>query len=97
MILWCKQGRLEPIQTYVKNNKRGLGAEKVKKKTPKPVETPDAQCKNDNVSFLDYVSHILKFCFLHFSVECLGEKKIFRRDKKMIAVKSFLSYCILVE
>ncbi|KAJ4709955.1 G-patch domain [Melia azedarach] len=44
----AEQGRLEPIETYVKNNKRGLGAEKVKKKTPKPVETPDAQCKNDN-------------------------------------------------
>ncbi|KAL2938986.1 G patch domain-containing protein 8 [Bienertia sinuspersici] len=27
-----EQGRLEPVETYVKKNKRGLGAEKVKKK-----------------------------------------------------------------
>ncbi|XP_015570804.1 G patch domain and ankyrin repeat-containing protein 1 homolog [Ricinus communis] len=26
-----EQGRLEPVQTYVKNNKRGLGAQKLKK------------------------------------------------------------------
>ncbi|KAK9705315.1 hypothetical protein RND81_07G047600 [Saponaria officinalis] len=28
-----QQGRLEPVETYVKKNKRGLGAEKLKKKT----------------------------------------------------------------
>ncbi|XP_021735497.1 G patch domain and ankyrin repeat-containing protein 1 homolog [Chenopodium quinoa] len=28
-----QQGRLEPVKTYVKKNKRGLGAEKWKKKT----------------------------------------------------------------
>lgn len=33
-MLW-KQGRLEPVETYVKNNKRGLGAEKGKKKAVK--------------------------------------------------------------
>jgi len=33
-LLW-KQGRLEPVETYVKNNKRGLGADKVKKKAVK--------------------------------------------------------------
>lgn len=32
--MW-KQGRLEPVETYVKNNKRGLGADKVKKKAVK--------------------------------------------------------------
>ncbi|XP_027365399.1 G patch domain and ankyrin repeat-containing protein 1 homolog [Abrus precatorius] len=31
-----EQGRLEPVETYVKNNKRGLGADKVKKKAVKP-------------------------------------------------------------
>ncbi|KAL2323924.1 hypothetical protein Fmac_022982 [Flemingia macrophylla] len=30
-----EQGRLEPVETYVKNNKRGLGADKVKKKAVK--------------------------------------------------------------
>ncbi|XP_052186881.1 uncharacterized protein LOC127797779 isoform X2 [Diospyros lotus] len=29
-----EQGRLEPVQAYLKKNKRGLGAEKVKKKPP---------------------------------------------------------------
>lgn len=29
------QGRLEPIKTYLKNNKRGLGADKGKKKIQK--------------------------------------------------------------
>lgn len=28
-----EQGRLEPLQTHVKNNKRGLGAEKIEKST----------------------------------------------------------------
>ncbi|PON68144.1 G-patch domain containing protein [Parasponia andersonii] len=38
-------GRLEPVETYWKNNKRGLGVDKVKKKAPKP---PDA--KNITIS-----------------------------------------------
>ncbi|KAK2635150.1 hypothetical protein Ddye_029942 [Dipteronia dyeriana] len=42
----CEQGRLEPIRTCLKNNKRGLGAEKVKKKVPKPLEVPNLECKN---------------------------------------------------
>ncbi|WCJ38961.1 D111/G-patch domain-containing protein [Euphorbia peplus] len=37
-----EQGRLEPLQTYLKNNKRGLGADKVKKKTPKTLQQPPA-------------------------------------------------------
>ncbi|KAL5761323.1 hypothetical protein ACOSP7_019839 [Xanthoceras sorbifolium] len=40
----CEQGRLEPIRTCLKNNKRGLGAEKVKKN---PLEAPAPECKND--------------------------------------------------
>ncbi|KAL5542998.1 hypothetical protein UlMin_010708 [Ulmus minor] len=34
-----EQGRLEPIQTHLKNNKRGLGADKVKKKALKPLDS----------------------------------------------------------
>ncbi|XP_015886713.2 uncharacterized protein LOC107421879 isoform X2 [Ziziphus jujuba] len=45
-----QQGRLEPVETYWKNNKRGLGAEKVKKKTVKPPETTDSNEKNDQPS-----------------------------------------------
>ncbi|XP_022763875.1 PIN2/TERF1-interacting telomerase inhibitor 1-like [Durio zibethinus] len=41
-----EQGRLEPVQACVKNNKRGLGAEK-KRKTPKPSHTPDSKAQND--------------------------------------------------
>ncbi|XP_031269868.1 G patch domain and ankyrin repeat-containing protein 1 homolog [Pistacia vera] len=42
-----QQGRLEPVKTYLKNNKRGLGSEKVKKKLPKPLEAPISECQND--------------------------------------------------
>ncbi|XWS39626.1 hypothetical protein CRYUN_Cryun18bG0071200 [Craigia yunnanensis] len=41
-----EQGRLEPVQAYVKNNKKGLGAEK-KRKTQKPIDTPDSKGKDD--------------------------------------------------
>lgn len=41
-----EQGRLEPVQAYVKNNKKGLGAEK-KRKNPKPSDPPDSKPKND--------------------------------------------------
>ncbi|XP_022749090.1 PIN2/TERF1-interacting telomerase inhibitor 1-like [Durio zibethinus] len=42
-----EQGRLEPVQAYVKNNKRGLGAEKKKRKTPQPIVTTDSKGKAD--------------------------------------------------
>ncbi|GMP92251.1 hypothetical protein CsSME_00042552 [Camellia sinensis var. sinensis] len=32
IIAYPSEGRLEPVQAYFKKNKRGLGAEKVKKK-----------------------------------------------------------------
>ncbi|XP_004297705.1 PREDICTED: angiogenic factor with G patch and FHA domains 1 isoform X3 [Fragaria vesca subsp. vesca] len=35
-----EQGRLEPIQTYLKNNKRGLGADKVQKVLKPPDPSP---------------------------------------------------------
>ncbi|KAI4358056.1 hypothetical protein L6164_001962 [Bauhinia variegata] len=42
-----EQGRLEPVETYVKNNKRGLGADKVKKKAVKPPIRDDSKEKNE--------------------------------------------------
>ncbi|XVE66416.1 hypothetical protein DITRI_Ditri08aG0078600 [Diplodiscus trichospermus] len=41
-----EQGRLEPVEAYVKNNTRGLGAEK-KRKSPKPKDSPDSKGKED--------------------------------------------------
>ncbi|KAL6187282.1 hypothetical protein ACLB2K_038682 [Fragaria x ananassa] len=35
-----EQGRLEPVQTYLKNNKRGLGADKVQKVLKPPDPSP---------------------------------------------------------
>ncbi|XP_059452894.1 uncharacterized protein LOC132183583 isoform X3 [Corylus avellana] len=50
---WCfradyyvKQGRLEPVQSFLKNNKRGLGADKVKKTAKKPYDTAASNEKN---------------------------------------------------
>ncbi|KAI8006794.1 hypothetical protein LOK49_LG07G00065 [Camellia lanceoleosa] len=46
-----EQGRLEPVQAYLKKNKRGLGAEKVKKK-PQHLENsehPVSDRKTDKV------------------------------------------------
>ncbi|KMT02544.1 hypothetical protein BVRB_9g202310 [Beta vulgaris subsp. vulgaris] len=47
-----QQGRLEPVETYFKKNKRGVGAEKVKKKilhlsttTPSDKEKPEKMSK----------------------------------------------------
>ncbi|KAM7463245.1 hypothetical protein LguiA_031366 [Lonicera macranthoides] len=42
-----EQGRLEPIQAYLKKNKRGLGADRVKKKTPELAEKLDADGTSD--------------------------------------------------
>ncbi|XP_059656182.1 uncharacterized protein LOC132303112 [Cornus florida] len=47
-----EQGRLEPIQAYLKKNKRGLGADKVKKKMPQRSENIEklaSDGKNDKV------------------------------------------------
>ncbi|KAF7142534.1 hypothetical protein RHSIM_Rhsim05G0152000 [Rhododendron simsii] len=47
-----EQGRLEPVQAFLKKNKRGLGAEKVQEK-PQMVEYsehPSSNRKNDKVS-----------------------------------------------
>ncbi|KAK9935790.1 hypothetical protein M0R45_022874 [Rubus argutus] len=41
-----EQGRLEPVQTYLKNNKRGLGADKIRKAV-KPPDSPSSNHKND--------------------------------------------------
>uniref|UniRef100_A0A803Q5L1 G-patch domain-containing protein n=1 Tax=Cannabis sativa TaxID=3483 RepID=A0A803Q5L1_CANSA len=37
-----EQGRLEPVEACLKNNKRGLGADKGKKKVLKPHDAKDA-------------------------------------------------------
>ncbi|XP_072962907.1 uncharacterized protein [Typha angustifolia] len=38
-----EQGRLEPLQTHVKKNKRGLGAEKVKQKLKSHEDPPTSK------------------------------------------------------
>ncbi|XP_039120299.1 G patch domain and ankyrin repeat-containing protein 1 homolog [Dioscorea cayenensis subsp. rotundata] len=44
-----QQGRLEPLETHVKKNKRGLGAEKIKKKKEElPVDPPSEVDSEDN-------------------------------------------------
>lgn len=50
--LSCKQGRLEPVQASVKNNKRGLGADKVKKKLKETTDTKASDKKNNQVKHL---------------------------------------------
>ncbi|XP_062108006.1 uncharacterized protein LOC133818909 [Humulus lupulus] len=42
-----EQGRLEPVEAYLKNNKHGLGADKGKKKAPKP---PDVKGNSTSYS-----------------------------------------------
>ncbi|XP_030551097.1 G patch domain-containing protein 11 isoform X2 [Rhodamnia argentea] len=42
-----EQGRLEPVETYLKNNKRGLGADRVKKKVH-PSHTGRSDQNNEN-------------------------------------------------
>lgn len=46
----CLQGRLEPVETYVKKNKRGLGAEKVKKKTLQSTANTPGEGKTEKMS-----------------------------------------------
>ncbi|KAE8671149.1 G patch domain-containing protein 11-like isoform X2 [Hibiscus syriacus] len=41
-----EQGRLEPVEAYVKNNKKGIGAEK-KRKTPKSTDHGESKAIND--------------------------------------------------
>ncbi|XP_057962071.1 uncharacterized protein LOC131153638 [Malania oleifera] len=42
-----QQGRLEPVQVNLKTNKRGLGADKVKKKRSQLSENDVSNAKND--------------------------------------------------
>ncbi|KAG2662837.1 hypothetical protein I3843_16G000700 [Carya illinoinensis] len=42
-----EQGRLEPVQAFLKNNKRGLGADKVKVAAKKSYVTAASNKKND--------------------------------------------------
>ncbi|KAL3502364.1 hypothetical protein ACH5RR_036813 [Cinchona calisaya] len=43
-----EQGRLEPVEAYVKQNKRGLGAEKVKRAKEKSKNPEKHSDKNEN-------------------------------------------------
>ena len=49
---------MEPIKTYLKNNKRGLGADKIKKTAKSPNDTAASNQKNVQVNF--FISNILK-------------------------------------
>ncbi|KAL5993367.1 hypothetical protein ACLOJK_014291 [Asimina triloba] len=49
----AEQGRLEPLQQHVKNNKRGLGAEKIKKKCAK---LPEDSSTKEHINNLYYES-----------------------------------------
>lgn len=71
----------------MKKNKRGIGAEKVKK--AKRIEAPEAESKNEKVSFVCFTSHILKFPFDQFSffyrlsIPPLGENKNLKMGKML--------------
>ncbi|EYU30248.1 hypothetical protein MIMGU_mgv1a019067mg [Erythranthe guttata] len=69
-----QQGRLEPIEAFIKKNKRGLGADKPKKSTdqPKPHDGEDAK-----VTLID---------INHFQV---AKSKPKRRSKKMRKIEEF--------
>lgn len=47
---------MEPVQTYLKNNKRGLGADKIRKAV-KPPDSPSSNHKNDQVSSSESVAN----------------------------------------
>ena len=47
--MWRYQGRLEPVEAFLKNNKRGLGADRVKKKVHPP-HTDGSKERDENVS-----------------------------------------------
>lgn len=71
----------------MKKNKRGIGAEKVKR--PKPIEALEAESKNEKVSFVCFISHVSKFPFDQFfffywsTIPSLGENKNLKRGKML--------------
>jgi hypothetical protein len=62
-----KQGRLEPVQTYLKNNRRGLGADKDEKTAKKPYDTAASNEKNVLVSWQYSIVPFLSFFLLFFT------------------------------
>lgn len=60
-----EQGRLEPLHTHVKKNKRGLGAEKIKEKKKLP-EYPTSQVQNELVNSYMPVTEILFTLFFSY-------------------------------
>lgn len=71
-----EQGRLEPLETHVKKNKRGLGAEKIKKKKEELPVDPPSEVDSEDVSFCNYLCLLLMFnvpaieCFNVPAIEC---------------------------
>lgn len=63
--IFCKQGRLEPVEVHVKNNKRGLGVDEVKKKAVKTEHANASKGKNKQVLFI--LLYHLGF-IVHFSI-----------------------------
>lgn len=61
MLFWTYKGRLEPLQTRIKKNKRGLGAEKGNEKV---VKAPKIETQKEHVSICLYPSVEL-FQFLY--------------------------------
>ncbi|WJX21638.1 hypothetical protein P8452_11042 [Trifolium repens] len=56
-----EQGRLEPVETRMKNNKRGIGADIVKKKVARPDRGDSSKADNKQI-----------IIFLRFSFDLKG-------------------------
>lgn len=61
--MFWKQGRLEPVETHVKNNKRGLGADKAKKKVVKAKPDQSDSSKGNNQQVIFSFGFTLFLCF----------------------------------
>lgn len=61
--MFWKQGRLEPVETHVKNNKRGLGADKAKKKVVNEKPNQSGSSKGNNQQVIFSFGFILFLCF----------------------------------
>ncbi|XP_072962915.1 uncharacterized protein [Typha angustifolia] len=57
-----EQGRLEPLQTHVKKNKRGLGAEKVKQKLKSHEDPPTSKVSKNLFSLILNLRGSVEWC-----------------------------------
>lgn len=64
---------MEPVETYLKNNKRGIGAEKVKKKTERP---PKVAGSESNIDKRVGSAHFISFISVIGPPTISGKKKI---------------------